>query len=109
MEETCDDTHPGTAAGRDTRRRISAGAFGSPASNGDGRGKGLAYTAAAFEEAALTDVGFVAGSFLVFTFCARENNSIDAAGQKIARLFKIEVRQKHSPQYIAVFKKFFYN
>jgi hypothetical protein len=28
-------------------------------------------------------VGFVAGSFLVFTFCERENNSIGAAGQKI--------------------------
>jgi hypothetical protein len=44
----------------------------SPATDGEGRGKGFAYIAAAFEEAALTDVGFVAGSFLVFTFCELE-------------------------------------
>lgn len=54
-------------------------------------------------------VGFVAGSFLVFTFCKRENNSIGAAGQKNHRLFNFEPRQKHWPQYIAVFKRFFYN
>jgi hypothetical protein len=91
--ETCDGASTGAARAPDCLRGISAVVFDAPATKDDGRGAEFSYIAAAFEEAELIVVGFAAGSFLVFTFRERENNSIDAAGQKIARLFMIEPRQ----------------